>query len=140
MSLNSRKKRENGCLAAVSYYVIYTYVLSVPLSGGFFYACLRAKNPERVRIMNRPLCILSVFCAVVLGALPGYANTVTYKISVTVPAIVGVNVPAENTPATAAAEAPVQLAQTTETGYWDVTTQDAVRQNEHILLRSITVK
>ena len=90
--------------------------------------------------MNRPLCILSVFCAVVLGALPGYANTVTYKISVTVPAIVGVNVPAENTPATAAAEAPVQLAQTTETGYWDVTTQDAVRQNEHILLRSITVK
>ena len=87
--------------------------------------------------MTRYFLNLGLICGLLLiSTSTSGANTVTYKISVTIPAIIGFNVPAE---------APqnfdtLQLAKAIDPNLWDITTIEAVRGEEEILLRTITAK
>ena len=80
----------------------------------------------------------TVITALILGLIfvgsQAFAQTVNYKISVTVPAIVGFNVPADD-----AADEPIELAQL-NLNNWDVTKEEVLRNDERVILQTITVK
>jgi len=63
---------------------------------------------------------------------PVLANSVTYKISVTIPAIVGVNVPPF--------EEPYKQLRETQNGQLDTIIEEAVRNNRMVTLKTIVEK
>ena len=86
--------------------------------------------------MKKHTVILSFILGLFLVGTLAHANAVTYKISVIIPEIIGVNVSAE----TANNESTPTLTEAQISSIMDVTTEEVLRNDRLVLVRSYTVK
>jgi hypothetical protein len=87
--------------------------------------------------MTHPKIQKSVAAAILLSALflqpNAFANSATYTISVTIPAIIGLNVHPDQSAEPLVSESAVS-------SFWDVNMEKIMRGDETLLVKSITEK